>query len=154
MTAHPFTIQHRQGDIWMTVAGPDFATLYTNACELFGEAKANELLALASAEGNLRAGGVTPPVQPAAPPIVNYNPPAPPAPPAGGGWNQPPAQPAQGGGGDWKDNAPMCNHGQRRPYEGTNARGAYSVYFCAADKNTPKHEKCSPIDAVTGKAWG
>lgn len=157
----PFSVQIRDDAAWLTVHGNDIGELTGNLAAAVGDDRAYELLARFTAVQNLAAGGLNPqPVAPQAPPVSNYNPyaapPAPPAPPAGGGWNQPPAPP-QGGGGDWKASAPMCSHGQRRPYEGTykngrNAGNSYRAYFCAGDKNAP--DKCQPLDADTMKAWG
>lgn len=153
MTAqYPFTIQQRHGDVWLTAAGENFGELYTHACELFGEEKANELLALAQAESVVREAGMTPP--PAPPAQASRPASGPPTPPAGPRSGPPRSSaPASSGGDDWKANPPMCEHGEMRPYEGSNSRGPYKAWFCSGPRDLPRDQKCTPLDGVTFEPW-
>lgn len=70
-----------------------------------------------------------------------------------------PQNATQGQGDDWKAKAPYCAHGQRRPQEwtaksGPNAGKPQYAYFCPQPREVPQSEKCTPIDAISGKEWG
>lgn len=151
MTAqYPFTIQQRHGDVWLTAAGETFAELYTHAAELFGEEKANELLALAQAENVVREAGMTPP--PAPPAQASRPASGPPTPPAGPR-SGPPRSSAPASSAPANDDAPFCDHGPMRWYEGKNSRGAYTAWMCSGDRDLPREQKCTPLDGETLRPW-
>lgn len=80
---------------------------------------------------------------------------APPAAPANNGGGN--AAPAPGGAGDWRAKAPTCAHGQMTPRDwqaksGPKAGQTQYTYFCPQPREA--QDKCKPIDAISGKAWG
>lgn len=144
MTAYPFTIQQRHGEVWFTAAGETFEELFTHSCELFGEEKTNEFLALAAAENVVRDAGMTPP---AGKPTSN------PAAKSGPARSGPPAGPRTSSRASAPDDAPECDHGPRRWFEGSNARGPYTAWFCGGPRNLSRADQCQPLDGETLEPW-
>lgn len=62
-------------------------------------------------------------------------------------YEPPPFSPQTASGGP-----PTCPHGVRVERSGVGNRGEWRAYMCPTPKGTP--DQCSPIDAITGKAWG
>ncbi|MEU7814060.1 hypothetical protein [Pseudonocardia sp. NPDC049154] len=144
MTTLPFSVQLRHEGAWLTVGGNSADDAYSNLAEVVGQVRADQIWTGFAAEQVVRQQLGATPAAPAAPaaPTPPATPAGPPAPPAA-----PPAAPAGG------QQAPMCSHGPRRHYEGTNARGPYTAWFCAAPKGTPRHQQCQPLDGVTLEPW-
>jgi hypothetical protein len=79
----------------------------------------------------------------------------PPAPPQQAAPPQP-QQPAQPDPDAWKQAAPMCDcgTGQRTAVTWNKDGRTNYTFFCPKGKDIPKNQKCTPIDASTGKYWG
>lgn len=76
-----------------------------------------------------------------------------------------PATPSGGGGASssggeaWKANPPTCDHGTMEPRQwvgksGVNKGKDQYTFFCPQPREVPQDQKCTPVDAISRKAWG
>lgn len=134
----PFSFTHKSGKGYdasmVTVRGLTAEEFYENGQAIFGEMWDDLMVNHMHVPADAAQGG-------------------------GGGGNNaaPPPAANNGGAGDWRAKAPNCNHGQMTPRDwvaksGPKANQTQYTYFCPQPREA--QDKCKPIDAISGKAWG
>ena len=137
----PFSFTHKSGKGYdatmLTIRGLDATEFYENGQAVFGELWDDLIANHMHVPADAAQGGGAP-----APAANNA------APAANNGGGQP---------GDWRAKAPNCAHGQMTPRDwqaksGPKAGQTQYTYFCPQPREA--NDKCKPIDAISGKAWG